>query len=152
MGVYIPDSTNIDEWISSKFAVLAEIIHDYDSYLELRWIPPGKRTRDDKKPYVIVDTRSNTPVMYASELDVPEQLLAHLFYIDNKTGTVLSKLEAHEAALEAFKMKEYMNKIEEAADEARFFMKSPLNTIRFNGKKFDDQRRHIGPAVDRKQL
>jgi hypothetical protein len=152
MGIYVPNTDDIHGWVSSKFELLAEILQDYDPYLELRWIPPDKRTRDDKKPYVVVDTHSNTPVKYASELDIPEQILADIITADGKHGDVLSKLEAGEAAYKLFQMKKFMNDMEEAADEAKFFMKSPLNTIRFKDKKFDDQRRIIGPAVDRKHL
>jgi hypothetical protein len=150
--IYIPDTNDVNQWISGKFSVLAEILQDYDSYLELRWIPTDKRTRDDKKPYVVVDTRSNTPVCYANELDIPENILAQVIQADNRQGSVLKKLEAHEAALKLFRLKEELIQREEAADEARFLMKSPLNWLRFNGKKLDDQRRPIGPAVDRKQL
>ncbi len=152
MGVYIPDSNNIDGWISSKFATLAEILHDYDPYLELRWIPPDKRTREDKKPYVVIDTRSSTPVVYASELDVPEHLLAHVINVDNKTGSVLSKLESYEAAYKLFQQKEFLIRMEEAADEAQALKQSPLNRYRFKGKVLDDQRREIGTVKEKKNL
>jgi hypothetical protein len=49
-------------------------------------------------------------------------------------------------------MKEYMNKMEEAADQAEFFLKSPLNWVNFNGKKFDDQRRVVGTTKEKKHL
>jgi hypothetical protein len=152
MSVYIPPTGDVQGWISAKFATLAELLHDYDHSLELRWIPPNMRTRDDKKPYVIVDTHSNTPVMYASELDIPEEILAHLFTIDCKNGDVLTKLEAFEASHRAFKAKEEIMRLEESHEQAKFFVQSPLNYLKFNGKKFDDQRRVIGSAVDRKYL
>lgn len=150
--IQVPNTTDINQWISEKFALLAEIVQDYDPYLELRWIPPDKRTRDDKKPYVVVDTRNNTPVQYASDLDVPEQVLAQIIQGDNRNGSVLSKLEAYEAAHKLFLMREYLDKMEEAAEEAKFFMKSPLNWLHFNGKKFDDQRRVVGTTKEKKQL
>lgn len=152
MNLYVPNTTNANEWISERFSILAEIVQEYDPNLELRWIPPDRRTRDDKKPYVVVDKSTNTPVHYASELDNPEEVLAKIFWADNNKHNVLSRLEATEAAHQLFVMKEWMNKMEEAADEAEFFMKSPLNWINFNGKKYDDQRRLIGPAKDRKHL
>lgn len=144
MDCYIPTETG--HWVSEKFSTLAEIVNDYDHYLELRWIPPDKRTRDDNKPYVIWDTRINRPVMFASELDVPEETLARLFMADNGRENVLSRLEATEAAVRAFQMKEWLNKMEEAHDQAEFLLKSPKNYLKFNGKKFDDQRRVIGTA------
>lgn len=150
--IHVPNTGNLTDWFSKKFETLAEILKDYDQYLELRWIPPANRTRDDKKPYVVVDTRNNTPVLYASDSDIPEQILAQVIEGDNRNGSVLKKLEAYEAAHKLFVIKEHLDQMEEAADEAKFFMKSPLNTIRFKGKKFDDQRQVIGPAIDRKHL
>jgi hypothetical protein len=152
MNLYIPNTQDINDWVSERFSILAEIVREYDSYLELRWIPPDKRTRDDKKPYVVIDTRTNYPVHYASELDNPEDILAKIFAGDGTKNNVLDQLEAQEAARKVFLMKEWLVKMEEAAEEAEFFMKSPLNWINFNGKKFDDQRREIGPAIDRKHL
>lgn len=151
-SIYIPDTGDAGQWISEKFSTLAEIVKEYDPYLELRWIPTDKRTREDKKPYVIVDTRTNYPVTYASELDIPEQILARVIEGDNKQNNVIKRLEAQDVANKLFAMKEFLNKMEEAAEEAEFFMRSPLNWITFNGKKFDDQRRVIGPAKETKHL
>lgn len=147
---YIP--ANDGRWVDENFARLAEIVQDYDYYLELRWIPPDKRTRDDKKPYIIVDTRTNIPVVYANELDTPVGILAKLFDADNKNGDVLKRLEAHNAAVEIFKAKYNMDLLEMAHDKARFLFKSPLNTLTMDGKKFDDQRRQCGEAKERKIL
>lgn len=152
MNLYVPGTTSASEWISERFSILAEIVQEYDSNLELRWIPSDKRTRDDKKPYVIIDKRGDIPIHYASELDNPEEILAKIFWADATKHDILSRLEATEAAHQVFVMKEWLNRMEEAADEAHFFMKSPLNSITFNGKKFDDQRRYVGPAKDRKHL
>lgn len=151
-NIYIPDTDNVNQWVSEKFSILAEIVQEYDPHLELRWIPTDMRTREDKKPYVIVDTRTNYPVIYASELDIPEQILAKLIEGDNKNQNVLKTLEAQDAANKLFAMKEYLNKMEEAAEEAKFFMKSPLNWLNFNGKKFDDQRRVVGTTKEQKHL
>ncbi len=150
MDTFIPSTTG--EWVSEKYATLAEIVHDYDHNLELRWIPPDKRTRDDKKPYVIWDTVSNRPVMFAGETEIPEQILARLFTIDNVKGDVLKALEAHEAALMAFRQKEWLNRMEEAHDLAQFMHDSPLNYVKMNGKKYDDQRRVIGSARGEKHI
>lgn len=150
--IHVPDTNNINEWISEKFSTLAEILKDYDPCLELRWIPYEQRTRDDKKPYVVVDIRTNAPVHYASELDIPEQILAKIIEGDNKQNNVLQKLEAQETANKLFQMKKWLDKMEEAEEIGKFFLKSPLNTLKMDGKKFDDQRRVVGPAKDVKYL
>lgn len=130
--VYIPTETG--QWVDERFARLAEVIQDYDQWLELRWIPPDKRTRDDKNPYVVVDTRTNIPVFYASALDTPEDILEKLFRGDTTKQDVLGKLEARERAQKALEYKEKMEQYEEMADVAEFFWKTPLHTFKHNGK------------------
>jgi hypothetical protein len=137
--VFVP--ANDGRWINENFARLAEIIQDYDINLELRWIPPENRTRDDKKPYVIWDIRCNKPVLFACELDSPVEILARLYDADNKHGNVLKRLEASNKAIEDFKKKEQQDAWDDAHDQAKFLWTSPLNYVKFNGKKFDDQRR-----------
>jgi len=139
--IFIP--TPDGSWVSEKFEQLASVIQDYDHNLELRWIPPDKRTREDKHPYVIVDTRINQVVVYASELDTPEGILAKLWGIDNCKHNVLEQVEIQERAAKALEMKKWIDTKEEAADLAYFFKQSPLHTIRHGGKKFDHNRRRI---------
>ncbi len=139
--MYIP--VDDGRWVNADFERLARVIKDYDENLELRWIPPDKRTRNDKKPYVIVDIRLNEVVLYASELDTPEDILARLFIADNEKGNVLSKIDAYNNAIKAMKMKEWLDEREDMRDQANFLFSSPLNTIKFNGKKLDHLRRPI---------
>lgn len=148
--VFIP--VDDGRWVDENYARLAEIVQDYDPTLRLGWIPPEQRTRDDKKPYVVIDTRTNQAVLYASELDTPPQILAKLFEADNKNGSVLSRLEAHNKALEVFAAKKRIEEFEEATEYAEFLFKSPLNTIRANGKKYDHNRKVIGTADGRAYL
>lgn len=131
------------QWVSEKFERLASLLQDYDPNLELRWIPPAVRTREDKEPFVIFDLRSNTPVLFAKEQDEPHQILARLWGIDNKHTNVLDKIEIEERAKKALEMKAWMDAKEEAAELAYFFKQSPLHTIKHNGKKFDHNRRRI---------
>ena len=116
MDVFLPADDGT--WVSEAYERLARVVKDYDSWLELRYIPPGRRTRDDKKPYCVVDTRDNSAVLYASELDTPEQILARLFGADNLKENVLDRIEAQENAVRLLQMKEWEDKMEEAAQEA----------------------------------
>lgn len=139
--VYIPADDGT--WVDENFERLARVVQDYDHNLVLAWIPTDKRTRDDKKPYAVVDTRTGHPVMYASELETPVDILERLFNADNNKGNVLDRLEARENAEKALRMKEWIDRKDEANDMAKFFIKSPLHTIKHNGKKFDHQRRPV---------
>lgn len=139
--VFIP--TDDGRWVNSDFERLARNIQGYDPALELRWIPPEHRTRDDKKPYIIVDTRTGDSVLHASELDTPEDILARLYLADGAQHSVLEELEAHNLAIENLRKQEWDDEREDMRDQAVFLMKSPLNTLRFNGKKLDHLRRPI---------
>lgn len=139
------------QWVNEQFHRLAEIVKDYDPYLELRWIPPGQRDTDAEKknPYCIFDTRSNYIVMYASERDTPQSILARLWSADNRHGSVLDRLEAENAAAEAFKLKERMDEEETKKDFTAWLIGTKKNYMKVRNPltgekvKFDDQLRRL---------
>jgi hypothetical protein len=140
-SVYIP--TDDGRWVNSDFERLARLVNEYDEHLEFRYIPPDKRTREDKKPYIIVDTRTEAAVLHAGELDTPEDILTRLYLADDKFGNVLTRMEAHNLAVRIIENQKWLDEREDMKDQAIFLMKSPLNTVRFNGKKLDHWRRPI---------
>ena len=142
--MFIPTETGV--WVNEHFERLARVVQDYDPQFELRWIPPAARTdpEDRKKPYVIWDLFTNTPVLFASELDTPEDILARLFDADNKQGDVLQRLDAHNAAVKAMQMKEQMDAAEEKREYIEFLIGTKKNYIQLGkGRKVDDQLRPI---------
>lgn len=117
-------------FVSSKLQRLAEIIQDYDPYLELRWIPNDKRNSSDTLPYCVVDTRLGSaayPIFYFGETTPPEEVLAKIFQGDNSKNDVLSKVDAHNAAVEAFQLKERLDEMEEMHDQFHFLATSRSN-------------------------
>jgi hypothetical protein len=139
--VFIPTSTG--EWVSEDYERLARIIKDYDDKLELRWIPPGNRTREDKAPYVIVDTRSERAVLWATELDTPTDILIRLRDSDNNNGDVVDRLEAYEWAVKVQDHKKWLDELEEAAEQANFLLNTPLHYVKVDGVKYDEHRRRM---------
>lgn len=134
----IPNADN--HWVSEDFLRLNEIIHDYDDSLDLRYCPG--------KPYMIVDTVTNQPVMYASELSTPQEVLAKLWSIDNKNGDVLTRMEADNNALEAINMKKELDLAEERQEYVEWLIGTKKNYIKTrlpSGElvKMDDQLRRI---------
>jgi hypothetical protein len=146
---YVPADDG--RWVNEEFARLAEIIQDYSNAvyasLELRWIPSEHRTgpEDRKNPYAVVDTRTNYIVFTASELDTPTDILARLFDIDNKDGDLLKRLEAHNAAVEAMRMKRYMDELEATRDFKAFVFQNEKNYWVHDGRKRDAEFRDLGP-------
>lgn len=139
--VFIPADTG--EWVSEEYERLARIIKDYDSCLELRWIPPTHRTREDKKPYVVVDTRTNHAVLYASELDSPTDILVNLVDSDNNNGNVVDRLEVRELAMKLQQAKKWEDELAEAKEKTNFLLNTPLHYAKVDGVKFDENRRRM---------
>lgn len=140
--VHIPTETG--RWVNEHFERLARVVQDYDPQFELRWIPPEARSdpEDRKKPYVIWDLYTNNPVLFASELDTPEDILARLFECDNKNGNVLERLEAHNNAVRALELKKQMDEAEERQDYIKFLIGTPKNKIQLGKNRWvDDQLR-----------
>jgi hypothetical protein len=135
------------EWVNEHFARLAEVIQEYDEALTLQWIPPGQRDEeaDRKNPYRIFDTRSNRVVMFASELDTPQDILARLWGADNTKNSVLENLDANNAAAEALRLKEKMDEDDLRKDFVAFLIGTKKNYINTTNPitgekvKFDDQ-------------
>lgn len=132
---------SLDAWISAEFRRLGEIIQDYDPYLELRWIPPENRTEetDRARPFCIWDTRTNYPVFYFSEIESPVSVLAKLFDIDNKHGDVVARMDARNAAIKVMRLKEEMDKMEEANDFAAFVIKNEKSRWKHEGKTYNEE-------------
>ena len=141
---YIPADDG--RWVNENYERLARVVQDYDPQFELRWIPSDQRETPDErsKPYVVVDTFTNTAVLYASELDSPEEILERMFLGDSTKGDVLGRIDAHNAAVKAMKMKEQMDEDEARQDYAAFLIGTNKNYIQLGkNRKVDDQLRPI---------
>lgn len=146
-------SQEAGSFVSSKLQRLAEILQDYDEFLELRWIPPAARTDVDiSRPYCVVHSppdKKSYVVMYFNESDDPENILAQIFAGDNwKSGNVLKRLEAQDAAVKAFELKSQIEADLESADMAHFLMTSrSKNYVKWKDRttgevvKLDESRR-----------
>lgn len=146
MDVHVPTETG--HWVSEKFQMLNEIIHDFDPKLDLRFLPAEYRTGPNQKVYVIVDTTCDQVCYGFRENVTPEEVLEKLFMGDNRDGKVLDRIDARNAAAKVIAAKEEMDKWEELADYARFLMASKKNYIHHKRKdgtrvKLDDQLREI---------
>ena len=135
MDIAIP--TEDGRWVSEKHERIARIIQDYDPELHLAYIPPDKREPGDV-PFAVIHTpKDSFPYIVATFQDCDERILEHLWTIDNKQGDVLSRLDAHNAAIKAVELRERLDKEEESKELARSIVRSPLNTYKHNGIKYE---------------
>jgi hypothetical protein len=123
--------------ISVKHQRIADIIQDYDPTLELAWIPPDKRDFNDIEPFAVIHRPGNGKQSYVAmtlrEDQINETLLARLWSHDNKNGSVLTWVEAQDAARNAVILKEKMDDAEMKRDLVSHIVSSNKNTYHHGG-------------------
>lgn len=120
---------------SVKAQRIAEILQDYDPNLSLEWIPEGAEPGMDR--FRVVCTPPNAPAyVVCSSNEADEVLLAKVFDSDNAKGNVLSRLNSHNAAMEALRLKAQMDEAEEAQDFASWAIRQ-TRRVMHNGYRFE---------------
>lgn len=133
--VYVP--TEDGQYVNEVHARIAEIIHDYDPELELAWIPPDKRGPKDSA-FAVIHRPMGHPTyiaFYVDEWECDERVLARIFKGDvrNHGGTILSDIDANNAAIKALTLHKSAEMMEEAHAKAQFVLKSSKDTIDIDG-------------------
>lgn len=111
---------------SAAIERLTELIEDYDPDLEVRWIPPDKRTDRDGPPFCIVHnpppTSNRKPyVVFYFDESVPHyEILGRIYGGDSWHHNVLEKMEYRNKALEDLRKKEREEQRMESADMFHF--------------------------------
>lgn len=143
--VWNPD---LGEFISEEHRRVAEIIHDFNPYFSLVFIPKNQRTTEQEraKPFAIlqsgVPNMRDTIIRHLSEEEMRDSssVLAWLFEGDqrrHRSGDILRKIEAKDAAERALAMKREMDQREDEMQFAEYVFsdKSP-NTFKHNGQVY----------------
>jgi len=145
MAVILENSHVLDpetgKFVSVEHQRIATIIQEYDPDLYLAWIPPDKRSFDDTQPFAILHKQPDGRmyvVRKVKEGEVNSDLIAWLWMNDSaRQGTDLTgRLEAQDAARRAVEMKRQIQKDDERRDFYKSVLRSPLNTYRHNGVKY----------------
>jgi len=129
-------------WVNSRIARIAEIIREYDSELEIRWLPRNERFKDDDV-FQIVDKRINKVVFSVSdEASFNENVLERIFQADMEKNKgrpldVLELLELKNNTAKLLRLKARIEEDEMKEEEVASILKSPLNAYNHRGIRFD---------------
>lgn len=140
-------NTEQQEFISGKHQRFAEILHDYNPYLSLSWIPPKARAAEDVKPFAIIDSSPwHEPhvVRYLTEteLDRPDQILAWIFEGDlskHSKASVLRRMELQELSAQLMDNKRQQEELDDRMEKGAFLIsggREGKHFIREGGKTF----------------
>ena len=143
---YAMAAVSLDDgsFIPSKIKSIAEVINDFFPDLEVRWLPRDKRRPGDAEYQIVEKTRDGVEVVAfcVHEKDFDERLLKKIFEADasrykNGPLEILEKLDAHNNAIKALRLKQEQDAREAAKEFSLSVLKSPLNAYRHNGYRYD---------------
>lgn len=156
-------STEHGEFLPSKAARLAEVIRDYNPYLELRFIPSSQRDDTDTHPFAIWDNSpwrsrgEGYPVRHLTEREMedPQSILQWLFEGDlskHTSSEIWARDKAKELAESVLKAKRDAEIAEERQELAAAIMtggRDRKHEFRHNGKIFTDRgARHVSETIN----
>jgi hypothetical protein len=129
-------------WVNERVSRICEMIHDYDSRLEVAWIPPARREPGDYAFEIRERLPSGEQVVafsVATEDEMNEHVLARIVAGDKyNSGSAQDRFEALERARKLEQQKRTSEQLEEAHDKARFFIRTPLHRVRMgNGRSIN---------------
>ena len=129
---------NDGHFVSEKHAYIAEIIQDFNPYLQLVWIPPENRAAEDTTPpFAVMDTTPGKKpyvVFTIKEDELDERVLARLFQGDLSNNDVLAQIEAGEKAQQVMDLKKKMEAAEERQDFIKSVVGSHKHSFRHHGR------------------
>lgn len=129
-------------FISERVSRIVELIREYDSTIDVRWVPPDERQYTDDPAFALV-TRDRVGREYVifyvqSEKEFDGSVLERLYQTDAaKHGNILNDIDARNQAIKAIQAKLHKERLEEAHEMFYDVMKSPLHTYKMpDGRVF----------------
>lgn len=125
-------------FVDQKWSYLAEMIGDYNPALELRWIPTDKRSPQDRsKPYIVVHTDASNReyiVLYASDLDTPEEIMTRIINSDMKHGNVQTRMDTRNTVNRLFELRAQEEQLAQEEDLAAWLVKTKKTNPTYRNK------------------
>lgn len=139
---------HLNEWVSQEFQNLAEVLSDYDSYLALEMVPMSEWDKlvDKSKIFRVVDTRRNQIVLYADSLSRPQDILARVWSMDQRSNKVVNNVDIQNAAAQALQMKKHLDELEAQKDLVLFIAANKKSRWHHEGRVKDEHFRDLGPV------
>lgn len=132
--MYVPSETG--EFISEQHARISELIREYSSTLDVRWIPPANREVGDPPFCITEHTKDGKDVVVFYCEDLNEDILGKIYRGDSTKGNVLDALEAKNKATRAYRAKVAQDEQDEKNAIAVSILRSPKSVYRHNGVEY----------------
>lgn len=126
-------------FINAEVSRIVELIREYDSRLDVKWIPPELRMEGDAAFSVIErssDGKEHVVFHVESEELFNASVLTRLYLADVEHNDVQGRIEAGNRAIRNAESLRQRDLIEEQHDLMKTLLKSPKHHFKHNGKTF----------------
>jgi hypothetical protein len=125
-------------FVSQKQIRINEILQDYDSTLQLQYIPADKRSSQDLAFRVVCFPPGRSPYLVCTSEEADERLLAKVFEADQANSlNKLSYIDNYNNALELTRAKEAEESRMEAHSMAQSVIRNTKSSYRHGGLDFE---------------
>ena len=134
----VPDKQVVrgGQFVSERVAQVIEAIRDYSPEIEVQWIPPSGRAKDDPAFRIIHNPPGREPYLIFHVKDESEfdtRILKRIIAGDQRNGSLnYGEIEAAEKAAELVARQRWEDERDEVIDKMFHVFKSPLNTYRID--------------------
>lgn len=129
-------------FVSQNQVRINEILQDYDPNLQLQWIPPDRRSHEDKAFRVVCFPLGRAPYLVCTADEADERLLARVFEADQvNSPNKLSYIENYNKALELSRAKQAQELRVEDHELAAAILRNRKSSFKHGGIDYERQRR-----------
>jgi hypothetical protein len=138
IDVDLPTAHDDGHFISGKVSRIVELVREYDSRLDVKWIPPNMRSATDPAFAIterLSDGRDVVAFYVQDESEMDERVLERVLLGDNTKHDVQARIEAQNLAVRAVAESKRREEVAEYSEFAKSVINSRLHTYRHDGRK-----------------
>jgi hypothetical protein len=138
LNVDLPAVHNDGRFIPSNVSRIVELVREYDSRLDVKWIPPSMRDSGDPAFAIIERLKDGKEVIafyVQDESEFDERVLERILLGDNAKHNVQARVEAQNLAVRAVAEAKRRDERAAFADFAKSIVRSPKHTYMHEGRK-----------------
>lgn len=137
IDVDLPTAHDDGRFISAKVSRVVELLREYDSNLDVKWVPPDRRAVGDPAFMITERLRDGSEVVafyVQDEESFDERVLQRVILGDNTHHDVQARIDAENAAVNALADAKRREELAIYADRAHSMIHSGKHTYRHGGK------------------
>jgi|SRR6187455_1413143 len=137
--VDLPTAHDDGHFISAKVSRVIELIREYDNRLDVKWVPPDRRSPTDPAFAIterLADGREVVAFYVDSEESFDEDVLARIYEGDNSKHDIQTRVDAQNAAAKRLQEAKHREEREQYYSLLGSMIKSKKHTYKHDGRQY----------------